>query len=139
MMLTALAAAGALYAAEPAMTTNQTDKTGTAETETALFGAGCFWCSEAVFQRIEGVKSVLPGFAGGHTKNPTYKQVCTGDTGHAEVAQIVFDPRKVTYARLLETFWHMHDPTTLNRQGADKGTQYRSVIFYFSDAQKQAA
>ena len=120
-------------------TTNETASVKAEHTETALFGAGCFWCSEAVYQRTEGVKSVTPGYAGGHTKNPTYRQVCTGDTGHAEVARIVFDPAKVAYTKLLEVFWHMHDPTTLNQQGGDVGTQYRSVIFYYSEAQKEAA
>ena len=105
----------------------------------AMFGSGCFWCSEAVFQRIPGVISVKSGYSGGKTKNPTYKQVCTGDTGHAEVIQISYDPQKVSYENLLDTFWLSHDPTTLNRQGADVGTQYRSVIFYYDDGQKNAA
>jgi len=107
--------------------------------ETAMFGSGCFWCSEAVFQRVPGVKSVKSGYAGGSSKNPTYRQVSTGETGHAEVVKMVFDPRQVSYDQLLALFWKMHDPTTLNRQGADTGTQYRSVIFYFSPAQKAAA
>lgn len=105
----------------------------------ATFGAGCFWCTEAVFERIEGVKSVISGYSGGHTKDPTYKEVCTGDTGHAEVVRIEYDPDKVSYEELLYWFWQMHDPTTLNRQGADIGTQYRSVIFYHSEEQKKAA
>jgi len=105
----------------------------------AIFGAGCFWCVEAVFQRIPGVVSVMPGYAGGTKANPTYEEVCTGKTGHAEVAQITFDPSKVSYEKLLEVFWEAHDPTTLNRQGADEGTQYRSVIFYNSEKQKLAA
>jgi len=109
------------------------------KTELATLGAGCFWCVEAVFERIEGVVSVVPGYAGGHTENPTYKEVCGGETGHAEVAQIEFDPRVVSYAELLEVFWKSHDPTTLNRQGADRGTQYRSVIFYHDAAQRQIA
>ena len=121
------------------MTTNEAAKTATGKTEYAMFGAGCFWCSEAVFERLDGVKSVTPGYAGGHTKNPTYEQVCAGDTGHAEVARIEFDPAKVPYERLLDLFWEMHDPTTPNRQGADVGAQYRSVVFYYSDAQKKAA
>jgi peptide-methionine (S)-S-oxide reductase len=111
----------------------------TNHTEVATFGGGCFWCMEAEFQRIPGVKSVSSGFAGGHTANPTYEDVCTGETGHAEVTQIEFDPQKVSYEKLLEYFWDAHDPTTLNRQGADVGTQYRSVILYSSPAQKAAA
>ena len=115
----------------PAMNTN--------ETGLATFGGGCFWCMEAVFERLPGVKSVTSGFAGGHTVNPTYEQVCTGTTGHAEVTQIEFDPAKISYEKLLDVFWQAHDPTTLNRQGADEGTQYRSVILYHGDAQKLAA
>jgi peptide-methionine (S)-S-oxide reductase len=107
--------------------------------QTATFGGGCFWCAEAVFQRIPGVKSVVSGFAGGATQNPTYEQVCTGDTGHAEVIQIKFDPAVISFGKLLEIFWEAHDPTTLNRQGADVGTQYRSIILYTDDAQKQVA
>jgi len=105
----------------------------------ATLGGGCFWCLEAVFERLPGVKSVTSGFAGGHTANPTYEQVCAGDTGHAEVTQIEFYPAKVSYAKLLDVFWQAHDPTTLNRQGADEGTQYRSVILYHGEAQKAAA
>jgi peptide-methionine (S)-S-oxide reductase len=107
--------------------------------EKATFGAGCFWCVEAVFQRISGVTSVVPGYAGGTTEKPTYKEVCSGTTGHAEVAQITFDPMKVSYEKLLAVFWQAHDPTTLNRQGNDVGTQYRSVIFYHDEKQKAAA
>jgi peptide-methionine (S)-S-oxide reductase len=107
--------------------------------EVATIGGGCFWCAEAVFQRIPGVKSVVSGFAGGTTPNPTYEQVCTGDTGHAEVVQIEFDPSLITYDKLLEVFWEAHDPTTLNRQGDDAGTQYRSIILYSNEAQKSAA
>jgi len=110
-----------------------------AQTETATLGGGCFWCVEAVYQRVEGVLSVRPGYAGGHVKNPTYKEICTGQTGHAEVAQIEFDPAQVTYEQILNVFWQAHDPTTLNRQGNDTGPQYRSVIFYHSDKQKQVA
>ena len=110
-----------------------------AQTETATLGGGCFWCVEAVYQRVEGVLSVKPGYAGGHVKNPTYKEICTGQTGHAEVAQIKFDPAQVTYEQILNVFWQAHDPTTLNRQGNDTGPQYRSVIFYHSDKQKQVA
>ena len=107
--------------------------------ETATFGGGCFWCMEAEFQRIPGVKHVTSGFAGGHTENPSYEAVCAGSTGHAEVTQIEFDPQKISYEKLLNYFWDAHDPTTLNRQGADVGTQYRSVILYENEAQKAAA
>ncbi|MCA1762569.1 MAG: peptide-methionine (S)-S-oxide reductase MsrA [Cryomorphaceae bacterium] len=107
--------------------------------EEATFGAGCFWCVEAVFQQIEGVKHVKPGYSGGHIKNPAYREVCNGNTGHAEVIRIEFDPAVVKYEKLLEVFFQTHDPTTLNRQGADVGTQYRSVIFYHSDEQKAHA
>ncbi|MGH2569100.1 MAG: peptide-methionine (S)-S-oxide reductase MsrA [Bacteroidota bacterium] len=107
--------------------------------EKATFGAGCFWCVEAVYERLEGVNAVVAGYAGGAKANPTYEEVCTGKTGHAEVAQIVYDPSKVSYEQLLEWFWKSHDPTTLNRQGADVGTQYRSVIFYGDEKQKAAA
>ena len=103
----------------------------------ATFGMGCFWCTEAVFQRIKGVTKVESGYTGGKIKNPTYEQVSSGKTGHAEVSQITYDPAKISYAELLEIFWKMHDPTTLNRQGADVGTHYRSAIFY-SDAQQKA-
>lgn len=105
----------------------------------ATFGAGCFWCVEAVFERLEGVKSVEAGYAGGTKVNPTYEEVCTGKTGHAEVAQITFDPSKIGYEQLLEWFWKSHDPTTMDRQGADVGTQYRSVIFYTDENQKTVA
>jgi len=107
--------------------------------ELATFGAGCFWCVEAVFERIEGVISVESGYAGGNVKNPTYKQVCKGDTGHAEVIQIKYNSDIISYQKLLDVFWKSHDPTTLNRQGADVGTQYRSVIFYHSYEQKVIA
>ena len=107
--------------------------------EKATFGAGCFWCVEAVFERLDGVQSVVAGYAGGIKVNPTYQEVCTGNTGHAEVAQITFDPSKISYEKLLEVFWHAHDPTTLNQQGNDVGTQYRSVIFYSDEKQKAIA
>ncbi len=107
--------------------------------ETATFGGGCFWCVEAVYQDLDGVISVTSGYAGGHVKNPAYKEVCNGSTGHAEVAQIVYDPQKVSFDDLLEVFWQVHDPTTLNRQGADVGTQYRSVIFYHDEHQRERA
>jgi peptide-methionine (S)-S-oxide reductase len=111
----------------------------TNQTELATLGGGCFWCVEAVYQRIPGVKSITSGYAGGHTENPTYEQVCTGDTGHAEVIQVEFDPKAISYEQILKYFWDAHDPTSLNRQGADEGTQYRSIILYNSDAQKAAA
>lgn len=107
--------------------------------EVATFGSGCFWCSEAVFSELRGVTKVVPGYAGGTTANPTYEDVCTDTTGHAEVSQISFNPSVITYRELLEVFFSTHDPTTLNRQGADQGTQYRSVIFYGSDEQKREA
>ncbi len=107
--------------------------------ETATFGSGCFWCTEAIFERVNGVVSVVSGYSGGTVANPTYEQVCTGKTGHAECTQITFDPSIVSYDELLEIFWKTHDPTTLNRQGNDVGTQYRSVIFYHNDEQKQKA
>lgn len=109
------------------------------ETQLATFGAGCFWCVEAVFQRLRGVVSVESGYAGGTVDNPTYKQICTGTTGHAEVCQIRYEPAKISFDELLEVFWKTHDPTTLNRQGADVGTQYRSVIFYHDDQQRVQA
>jgi methionine-S-sulfoxide reductase len=107
--------------------------------EKATLGAGCFWCVEAVFEELDGVKSVVAGYAGGRTKNPSYEEVCSGKTGHAEVAQITFDPRRITFGEILGVFWAAHDPTTLNRQGADVGEQYRSVIFYNDEAQKAIA
>ena len=106
---------------------------------TATFGGGCFWCTEAVFQRLAGVDKVVSGYMGGQTKNPTYKEICRGDTGHAEVIQIRYEPSKIKFDKLLEVFWKTHDPTTLNRQGADVGTQYRSVIFYHSPEQRKLA
>ena len=107
--------------------------------EKATLGAGCFWCVEAVYQNLAGVQTVVSGYAGGHVPNPSYEQVCTGATGHAEVAQITFDPDVISYAEILDVFWRTHDPTTLNRQGADVGTQYRSVIFYHDDEQRRIA
>lgn len=109
------------------------------KTDTATFGAGCFWCVEAVFSELKGVISVLPGYSGGTVKNPSYEEVCTGTTGHAEVCQIVYNPAVISYDELLEVFWEVHDPTTLNRQGNDIGTQYRSAIFYHNDYQKKLA
>ncbi len=110
-----------------------------AGTELATFGAGCFWCVEAVYQRLEGVVAVESGYEGGRVDKPTYEQVCSGQTGHAEVCRIRFDPKKVTFDELLEVFWKTHDPTTLNRQGNDSGTQYRSVVFYHNDKQRELA
>jgi len=107
--------------------------------ELATFGSGCFWCTEAVFQNVDGVEVVESGYSGGKVKNPTYKEVCSGLTGHAEVIQLHYDPKKVSYDELLEIFWKTHDPTTLNRQGNDEGPQYRSVIFYHNDEQKRLA
>jgi peptide-methionine (S)-S-oxide reductase len=114
-------------------------KETTTMTELATFGAGCFWGVEATFRKLKGVKSTACGYMGGHTNNPTYEDVCNDDTGHAEVVQVEFDPAQISYDELLEVFWKNHDPTTLNRQGPDEGTQYRSAIFYHSDAQKKAA
>lgn len=109
------------------------------ELQVATFGAGCFWCTEAVFLNVKGVTKVVSGYEGGKVKNPSYREVCTGQTGHAEVTQITYDPSKVTFEELLEVFWNTHDPTTLNKQGADEGTQYRSVVFYHNDEQKKTA
>lgn len=110
-----------------------------AQTETATFGGGCFWCTEAIFKSLKGVETVESGYSGGQTINPTYKEVCTGETGHAEVVQITFNPNVISFRELLEVFWGTHDPTSLNRQGADSGTQYRSVVFYHSQQQKETA
>jgi peptide-methionine (S)-S-oxide reductase len=120
-------------------TTGFSQSMNTNHSEIADFGGGCFWCMEAEFQRIPGVKSVTSGFAGGTLPDPTYEDVCTGQTGHAEVTRIEYDPQKISYEKLLDYFWDAHDPTTLNRQGADSGTQYRSIILYHNDAQKEAA
>ncbi|MBA3977145.1 MAG: peptide-methionine (S)-S-oxide reductase MsrA [Nitrosopumilus sp.] len=108
-------------------------------TETATFASGCFWCTEAVFKRLKGIESVLPGYAGGTVKNPSYDQVCTGNTGHTESIQIKFDPKVISFEKLLDIFWHTHDPTTPNRQGNDVGTQYRSAIFFHNEKQKEIA
>ena len=123
-----------LRAADSKPMTTETNKT-----ELATFGGGCFWCVEAVFERLPGVKSATSGYAGGHAENPTYEQVCAHTTGHAEVIQVEYEPSKISYEKLLDWFWEAHDPTTLNRQGADVGDQYRSIILYHNDAQKQAA
>lgn len=109
------------------------------QTETAMFGAGCFWGVEHAFQKVEGVVSTCVGYSGGHSENPTYKQVCSGGTGHAEVVKVEYDPSIVSYERLLDVFWEIHDPTQLNCQGPDIGEQYRSAIFFYSESQKQAA
>lgn len=113
--------------------------TSTAHTDTATFGAGCFWCTEAQFQQLKGVISVESGYAGGTVKNPSYKEVCTGTTGHAEVTNIIYDPSVISYDEMLAAFWMSHDPTQLNRQGNDVGTQYRSAIFYHNDEQRKKA
>lgn len=116
--------------------TNSKNDTGI---QVATFGSGCFWCTEAIFQDVDGVEKVESGYMGGSVKNPTYKEVCSGLTGHAEVIQLTYDPKKVSFDELLEIFWKTHDPTTLNKQGADVGTQYRSVVFYHTQEQKQLA
>jgi peptide-methionine (S)-S-oxide reductase len=123
-----------LRATEPAKPMTTTNKT-----EMATLGGGCFWCLEATFELLPGVKSVVNGYAGGHKENPTYEEVCSKTTGHAEVVQIEYDPQVVSYEKLLDMFWEIHDPTTLNRQGNDSGPQYRSVILYHNETQKQAA
>lgn len=132
----ALALASTGFAAEPK---KMNAKPASTSLQRITFGGGCFWCIEAVFQRLVGVKSVASGYAGGAVPNPTYKQICTGTTGHAEVVQLEFDPQQISYEKLLEVFWAAHDPTTLNRQGADEGTQYRSIILYENGAQKSTA
>lgn len=109
------------------------------KTDTATFGTGCFWCTEAVFQELKGVLKATSGYTGGHVANPSYEEVCTGTTGHAEALQIIYDPAVITYDELLEVFWEAHDPTSLNKQGNDVGTQYRSAIFYHNDEQKEKA
>lgn len=107
--------------------------------DTATFAEGCFWCTETFFQQLKGVKKVISGYSGGSVANPTYEQVCSGTTGHAEACNIMYDPKQISYDKLLEAFWESHDPTTLNRQGNDIGTQYRSVIFYHNESQKEKA
>jgi len=120
-------------------TTNAAPEAAKSKTELATFGGGCFWCVEAVFETLKGVSSVVSGYAGGKQPNPTYEQICSGRTEHAEVVQIAYDPTQISYDQLLEVFWITHDLTTMNRQGPDSGTQYRSIILYHDDAQKQAA
>lgn len=134
-LLTVLALVGMLQAKAQ----SQTKKVETTNVQTATFGAGCFWCTEAVFLNVKGVTKVVSGYTGGKVKNPTYREICTGMTGHAEVTQITFDPAVVSFEELLEVFWNTHDPTTLNRQGADEGTQYRSAVFYADENQKALA
>jgi peptide-methionine (S)-S-oxide reductase len=124
---------------EETQTASTNPKTANSKYDTATFGAGCFWCVEAQFQMLDGVQSVTSGFSGGTVKNPSYREVCNGTTGHAEVCQIVYDTAKLSYKDMLEAFWKTHDPTQMNRQGNDVGTQYRSVIFYHNDEQKQIA
>ena len=121
------------------MNNNDSDNDINMTMQIATLANGCFWCSEAIFKRLKGVKSVLPGYSGGIVENPSYEQVCTGKTGHAESIQIEFDPTVIPYEKILDVFWHTHDPTTLNRQGNDVGTQYRSAIFYHDQKQKEIA
>ena len=134
-----------LASCEPEKPMTATDKQAAktpevpAGAETATLGAGCFWCIEAAYRQLDGVYSATSGYMGGTVKNPTYEQICDGDSGHAEVVQVVFDPKKISYEKVLAWFWDLHDPTTLNRQGNDSGTQYRSAIFYHSDEQKKVA
>jgi len=115
------------------------EPSGNMNTETATFGSGCFWCTEAIFESLDGVISAVSGYMGGASENPTYKEVCSGLSGHAEVVQITFNPSQISFEELLEAFWASHDPTTLNRQGNDVGTQYRSVVFFHNALQKSAA
>ena len=133
MLLAALAYAGVTVLAA------EEKKPMESKNEFAVLGGGCFWCMEAVFEHVPGVKSVVSGYAGGHTRNPSYEEVCTDMTGHAEVVRIEFDPAVVSYGHLLDVFWNAHDPTTPDRQGADQGTQYRSIILFADEAQKAAA
>lgn len=124
---------------DPKTSSNSSEEDSEQTTMLATFGGGCFWCVEAIFERLKGVHAVESGYTGGSTPNPTYKEVCSGETGHAEVVQITYDPSQVSYEKLLEVFFKTHDPTTLNRQGADHGTQYRSAIFYHDDQQRETA
>ena len=133
-----------IYSTSYSQKINQTEmgninELNNANLEIATFGAGCFWCTEAVYERLNGVEKVISGYSGGYVKNPSYKEVCTGTTGYAEVTQIYFNPEIISYEELLDVFWQTHDPTTLNRQGNDIGTQYRSVIFYNNEKQQKAA
>lgn len=144
LSILALAVGGQSLAAPPRDSAKgsselKTKAAGPAAYQKATFGAGCFWCSEAVFRQLKGVQSVVAGYSGGLTANPTYEQVCSGWTGHAEVVQMTFDPDVISYDELLEVFWKTHDPTTRNQQGPDIGAQYRSVVFYHNDEQKKLA
>ncbi|WP_216616363.1 peptide-methionine (S)-S-oxide reductase MsrA [Marinifilum caeruleilacunae] len=134
IIVAALFISGVSFGKTSMNTENQSKKM-----EIASFGAGCFWCVEAIFQELSGVEKVESGYMGGETKNPTYKEICTGETGHAEICQITYDANVISFGDLLEVFWQTHNPTTLNRQGADVGTQYRSAVFYHSDEQKELA
>ncbi len=144
-VLSLLLFTAALASCEPQKVMNPTDMQVAkapeipAGAETATLGAGCFWCIDAAYRQLDGVYSATSGYTGGSTKNPTYQQICDGDSGHAEVVQVVFDPKKISYEKILTWFWDLHDPTTLNRQGNDSGTQYRSAIFYHSPEQKKLA
>ena len=124
---------------QTAKNTSMENKNAKPGLDTATFGAGCFWCVEAVFQQLKGVEKVTSGYSGGTTKNPTYKEVCSGETGAAEVCQIIYDPKVISFKEMLEAFWQTHDPTTYNRQGNDVGTQYRSAVFYHNEEQKELA
>ncbi|MBT1703475.1 peptide-methionine (S)-S-oxide reductase MsrA [Chryseosolibacter indicus] len=137
--LAAFVLLAAVSCAQPKKQENKSMENSSANLQTATFGSGCFWCTEAIFLEVSGITKVESGYAGGKVKNPTYKEVCSGLTGHAEVIQVQYDPKVISYEELLEIFWKTHDPTTLNRQGADEGTQYRSVIFYHNDEQKKLA
>jgi peptide-methionine (S)-S-oxide reductase len=136
ILMVFVAGAVTMQAADQVKESGSKDTNGTG---VATFGGGCFWCTEALFERVKGVNSVVSGYTGGNKENPSYKEVCTGMTGHAEVVQVHYDPRQVSYETLLEIFFDTHDPTTLNRQGADAGTQYRSIILYTDEAQKATA
>lgn len=137
--LTSLASCANKKPALAIAATNNDSVLFSVKTDTVTFGNGCFWCTEAIFQQVDGVLKVESGYSGGHVENPSYKEVCTGTTGHAECLNIIYDPAKVTYDELLEIFWQTHDPTTLDRQGNDEGPQYRSVIFYHNQEQKDVA
>lgn len=138
LLLTVLVSATSSGQKSKSIQNNMTNESTTG-LQVATFGSGCFWCTEAIFQKLKGVEKVESGYSGGKVKNPTYKEVCSGLTGHAEVVQITYDPNVISYDELLEVFWKTHDPTTLNKQGADEGTQYRSVIYYHNDDQKKLA
>jgi len=139
LCLSCTRAAEPLTPVKPVDSMNKPNPAPSGKTEIADLGGGCFWCMEAVFERLPGVMSVTSGFAGGTTENPSYRDVCTETTGHAEVTEIEFDPARISYAQILDVFWQAHDPTTLNRQGADEGTSYRSIVLYRDENQKQIA